>query len=70
MMALVGAYTAVILLKIFNNSGLWLALLLLNNANETLSLVLPTVGPLLIYGLVIPAVWFGLFHQAQKLSYG
>ncbi|MBK8933828.1 MAG: hypothetical protein IPM76_16235 [Chloroflexi bacterium] len=70
MMALVGAYTAVILLKIFNNSGLWLALLLLNNANETLSLVLPTVGPLLIYGLVITAVWFGLSHQAKKLSYG
>ena len=70
MMALVGAYTAVILLKLFNNSGLWLAAVLLTDGGETTSLVLPTVGPVLVYGLAITAVLLGLMQQAKKLSYG
>jgi len=70
MMALVGAYTAVVLVKLFNNSGLWLALILWTGAGETPALVLPTVGPVLVYGLAITAVSLGLWQQAKKLSYG
>lgn len=70
MMALVGAYTAVVLLKLFNSSGLWLAAALLTEAGETAALVLPTIGPVIVYGLAITAVGFGLFQQAKKLNYG
>ncbi|MCA9873290.1 MAG: hypothetical protein KC441_06535 [Anaerolineales bacterium] len=70
MMALVGAYTAVVLLKLFNSSGFWLAAVLLANGGGATSLVLPTVGPVLVYGLAITAVLLGLMQQAKKLSYG
>ncbi len=67
MMALVAAYGAVVFVKIFNSSGLWLAVSLLAELDETATLLLPTLGPLVIYMLLITAVWLGLLQQAKKL---
>ncbi|MCZ7669715.1 MAG: hypothetical protein M5U34_22340 [Chloroflexi bacterium] len=67
MMALVGAYSAVVLVKLFNSGALWLAVSLLAELDETLSLLLTVLAPIVIYLLLITAVWFGLFQQAKKL---
>ena len=69
MMALVAAYTAVVLLKLFNNSALWLAVLFYTEAGETAVMLLPTVGPLVVNGLLVTAVAIGLTQQAKKLNY-
>jgi hypothetical protein len=66
-MALVAAYSAVVLVKIFNSGGLWLAVALLAELGETLTLLLPILGPIVIYMLLITAVWLGLYQQAKKL---
>ncbi|MBE2223159.1 MAG: hypothetical protein IAF02_16575 [Anaerolineae bacterium] len=67
MMALVGAYSAVVLVKLFNSSGMWLAVSFLANLHETWSLLLTVLAPLVIYILLITAVWLGLLQQAKKL---
>lgn len=67
MMALVGAYSAVILVKLFNSSAVWLVVSYLAELQETGSLLLTLLAPLLIYILLITAVWLGLLHQAKKL---
>lgn len=67
MMALVSAYGAVILAKLFNSSGLWLAVVLLAELDEPLSMLIPTLMPIVIYGLLITAVWLGLYRQAKKM---
>ena len=67
MMALVAAYGAVVLVKIFNSSGLWLAVGLLAELDDTATLLMPTLGPIVIYLLLITAVWLGLYQQAKKL---
>jgi hypothetical protein len=67
MMALVAAYGAVVLVKIFNSGGLWLAVALLAELDETATLLMPTLGPIVIYMLLITAVWLGLYRQAKIL---
>ncbi len=67
MMALVAAYSIVILVKIFNSSGLWLAVALLAELGESASLLLSTLMPIVIYSLLITAVWLGLYRQARIL---
>jgi hypothetical protein len=67
MIALVAAYGAVVLVKIFNSSGLWLGVTLLAELDDTATLLLPTLGPIVIYGLLITAVWLGLYQQATKM---
>jgi hypothetical protein len=67
MLALVGAYSVVILVKIFNSSGLWLAVSFLASQDETVTLLLTILAPLMIYLLLITAVWLGLVQQAKKL---
>lgn len=70
MIALVGAYSVIALVKLFNSSALWLAALLLLNPNSSNNLLPTTLGPVLVYGLLITAVWLGIVQQAKKLSYG
>ena len=67
MMALVAAYGAVVFVKIFNSSGLWLAITFLAELDDPASLLMPTLGPIVIYILLITAVWLGLYQQAKKL---
>jgi hypothetical protein len=67
MMALVAAYIAVVLVKIFNSGALWLAISLLAELGETATLLLPTLIPVVIYMLLITAVWLGLLHQAKRM---
>jgi ABC-type transport system involved in multi-copper enzyme maturation permease subunit len=67
MIALVAAYGTVILVKLFNSSGLWLAVSLLANLDDTATLLLPTLAPIVIYMLLITAVWLGLYQQAKKM---
>jgi hypothetical protein len=67
MMALVAAYGAVVFVKIFNSGALWLAISLLAELNETATLLLPTLVPVVIYLLLITAVWLGLVQQGKKM---
>jgi len=67
MIALVAAYGAVVLVKIFNSGGLWLGVSLLAELDETATLLLPTLGPIVMYMLLITAVWLGLYQQATKM---
>ena len=66
-MALVGAYSAVVLVKLFNSSGLWLAFSLLAELGEMATLLAPLLGPVVVYSVLITAVWLGLYRQAKKL---
>jgi hypothetical protein len=68
-LALVGAYAIIVLLKLFNSSGVWLAVLLLAEAGPSATLVVPMIGPVMVYVGLVTAVAFGLFHQLKKLSY-
>lgn len=68
-LALVGAYAIIVLLKLFNSSGVWLAALLLAEAAPSATLVIPTVGPVMVYVGLVTAVTIGLFRQLKKLSY-
>ena len=69
MMALVAAYAAIVLVKLFNNSAIWLVVLFYTEASETAVMALPTLGPMTLYGLMVTAVGFGLLQQAKKLNY-
>ena len=67
MMALVAAYSAVVLAKIFNSGGLWLMVGFFAELGDTAVLLLTMMGPIIVYLLLITAVWLGLFRQAEKL---
>ena len=67
MMALVAAYGTIVLVKIFNSGGLWLAVVLLAELDEMASMLIPTLAPIVVYLLLITAVWIGLYRQAKIL---
>lgn len=70
-MALSLSYTLVVLLKLFNNTGLWMGVTAVAlPSSEQLILPIGTIGPALIYGLAILALTIGLWRQAERLSYG
>lgn len=65
--ALAGSYTAVVLMRVFNSSLLWLAVSTLLELDEG-SYIVSYVGPTIIYALTIVALLLGLLRQADKLS--
>lgn len=65
-MALAGSYTAVVLVKLFNSSLLWLAISSLFELDET-ALVISGVGPTAVYALAIVLLGLTLLRQAKKL---
>jgi ABC-type transport system involved in multi-copper enzyme maturation permease subunit len=67
MTALVAAYGAVILVKMFNSGGMWLTVSLLVELGGAETVLLLVLAPIAVYMLLITAVWLGLFRQAKKL---
>ncbi len=65
--ALAGSYTAVVLMRVFNSSLLWLAVSSVFKLNEG-SFIVSSVGPTIVYVLAVIAVLLGLMRQADKLS--
>jgi hypothetical protein len=68
MIALVGAYAVLALVKLFNSSGLWAAALVLAQADSAATVVWSLLGPVIVYGVAITAVALGISHQAKKMS--
>jgi len=67
-MALVGSYTAVVMLRLFNSSSLWIGVLSLLNQQEVM-LLAGSVGPVFVYVLITVGLLLGLVSQANRLSY-
>lgn len=68
--ALAASYTAVVLFKLFNSSGLWLAVVGLIHPDETAMVVGGSVGPTAVYTLATAAVAAGIMIEANRLEYG
>jgi hypothetical protein len=66
-MALVGTYTAVLLLKLFNSSSLWIGVFSLLGVSD--ALLVASAGPVLIYALIITGLLWGLVRQANRFNY-
>jgi ABC-type transport system involved in multi-copper enzyme maturation permease subunit len=67
-LALVASYTAVVMMKLFNSSSLWIGVFGLLDQEETM-LLAGSVGPVLVYAFIIAGLLFGLSQQANRLSY-
>lgn len=68
MIALVGSYAVLALVKLFNSSGLWAVALVLAQAESATTMLWSLLGPVLLYGVGITAVALGISHQAKKMS--
>ncbi len=66
--ALAGSYTAVVLIRVFNSSLLWLAVANLFELDEA-AFVVSGVGPAAVYLLAIGGLWIGLMRQADRMGY-
>jgi hypothetical protein len=66
--ALASAYTAVILFRLLNSSGLWVLGTSLMNADDIWYVVNGTIGPVFFYTIAVLLLWLGLLGQAKKLS--
>lgn len=66
--ALASAYTAVILFKLINSSGLWVLASSLLNIDETWLVVSGTIGPVVLYSIALLLLWMGILGQAKKMS--
>jgi hypothetical protein len=67
--ALAGSYTAVVLMRVFNSSLLWLAVASLFELDEA-ALAVSGVGPTAVYLLALGGLWFGLMRQADRMGLG
>ncbi len=67
MVALVAAYSIIVLMKIFNSSYIWLAVVWFAELDGLAAMLLPMLMPIVIYSLLITAVWLGLYRQAKIL---
>ena len=66
--ALASAYTAVILFKLINSSGIWVLAGSLLDINQTLLIVSGTIGPVILYASAVLLLWMGILGQARKMS--
>ena len=67
-MALASAYTAVILFKLLNSSGVWVLGTSLMNVDDIWYVVNGTIGPVVFYTIAVLLLWMGILGQAKKLS--
>jgi hypothetical protein len=66
--ALAGSYAIILAIKLFNSNAIWGLLLLFNAESGTPGLLAAAnIGPVLIYVLLIGALWYGIMNQAEKL---
>ncbi|MCP5097514.1 MAG: hypothetical protein GY943_18365 [Chloroflexi bacterium] len=66
--ALVGTYTAVVIIKLFNSSSAWLGIAALFGYQSNALFIGGTAGPTLIYMALILALMIGIVRRADKLS--
>jgi len=65
--ALAGSYAAVVLMRVFNSSLVWIAVSKLLNFGG-INFVNSSVGPTVVYALAVVGIMLGLIRQADKLS--
>jgi ABC-type transport system involved in multi-copper enzyme maturation permease subunit len=66
--ALAGSYVIVVLMKIFSNSAIWLAIWKLVGVSDSGSLTGSVLTPAIVYGTAVLFLWWGIVRQANKLS--
>ncbi len=66
--ALASAYTAVVLFKLFNSSGVWILGSTALNVDEALLVINGIIGPVALYMVAILLLWVGIIGQAKKMS--
>jgi hypothetical protein len=66
-LALAWSYAGLVLFKLVNNSALWTALALAATGSEAV-IAASLFAPAVIYLLATAALFYGLFHRAQKMS--
>jgi hypothetical protein len=66
--ALVGTYTAVIIIKLFNSSTAWLGIISLLDVESNSLFIGGTAGPVLVYFGLIIALIIGIMLRAEKIS--
>ena len=66
--ALASAYTAVVLFKLINSSGVWVLGSTFLNVDEIFLLLNGTIGPVVLYSIAVGVLWLGIIGQAKKLS--
>ncbi len=66
-MALVAAYTAVVLMKLINNSLLWLAVSSLFDLDEA-GILISALGPTAVYAVAVVALFVSLFWLADGVG--
>jgi hypothetical protein len=66
-MALSGSYIAVVLMKLFNGSLLWSAVLRLLHQDEAI-LWASSVGPILVYAVAVAVLWWSIDWRVEQMS--
>lgn len=66
--ALAGSYVIVVLMKLFSNSAIWLAIWRLVGIDDGGSLTGSILTPAIVYGTAVLLLWWGIVRQAGKLS--
>ena len=66
-MALSASYIAVVVMKLFNGSLTWTAVLGLFNQDEAI-LWASSVGPTAVYALAVAMLWWGIGWRAERMS--
>ena len=66
--ALAGSYVSVVLMKLFNNSVIWLGIWSLFNLEQSSTLTGSVISPAILYGTAVLLLWWGIVRQANKLS--
>jgi ABC-type transport system involved in multi-copper enzyme maturation permease subunit len=67
-LALAGSYVIVVLMKLFSNSAIWLAIWKLVGIDDGGSLTGSILTPAIVYGTAVLLLWWGIVRQAGKLS--
>jgi hypothetical protein len=66
-MALSGSYIAVVMMKLFNGSLMWTAVLGLFNQDEAI-LWASSVGPTAVYAVAVALLWRGIGWRAERMN--
>jgi hypothetical protein len=67
--ALAASYAAVVIVKIVNSSGMWIGVFGLLDLDQAL-LAAGSVGPTIVYFMIVVGLMFGVMREAGRLSYG
>ncbi|MCP4362882.1 MAG: ABC transporter permease subunit [Chloroflexi bacterium] len=67
-MALASTYALVVIVRLFNSSGVWLGVASIMSAKDTTMLIASSVGPTAVYLTAVLGLWGGILYQARRIS--